>query len=142
MLLTGSILLALVIDRYCGEPPLRLHPVVWIGNYLRWAGQRVQRIVRTGINPDYPAFWLAALYWCAGAAVVFLASWWLQELILTLPAWLAAVLMGLALKPLLAWAMLKSEVLAVTAALDQSLAAGRERLSWLVSRDTSDLSAA
>ncbi|MCZ7391688.1 cobalamin biosynthesis protein, partial [Klebsiella pneumoniae] len=61
-------------------------------------------------------------------------------------AWLAAggvaVLLALLLKPMLAWAMLRSEVLAVETALGESLQAGRERLSWLVSRDTTALSAA
>ncbi len=54
----------------------------------------------------------------------------------------AAILLGLSLKPMLAFAMLKSEVLAVEVALGQSLSAGRERLSWLVSRDVSNLTEA
>src|SRR5256885_17165871 len=37
--------------------------------------------------------------------------------------------------------MLRDEVLAVEAALQQSLPAGRERLTWLVSRDTARLDA-
>jgi adenosylcobinamide-phosphate synthase len=53
---------------------------------------------------------------------------------------LAVLLMALLLKPLLAWAMLKSEVRSVESALGQSLDAGRERLSWLVSGDVSALS--
>ena len=57
---------------------------------------------------------------------------------------LAAPLLGLLLKLMLAWAMLKNEVLAVEQALRPelggSLAGGRARLSWLVSRDVSELS--
>ena len=56
-----------------------------------------------------------------------------------LPWVLAALLLGLALKPMLAWAMLRSEVAAVEVALSQSLDAGRQRLAMLVSRDTSNL---
>ena len=56
--------------------------------------------------------------------------------------WLWGLAMGVLLKPLLSWRMLKDEVLAVDAALQQSLPAGRERLTWLVSRDTSQLDAA
>ena len=56
----------------------------------------------------------------------------------------AALLLGVLLKPLLAWALLKNEVLAVEAALSHpdkgSLEAGRERLRWLVSRDVTTLS--
>jgi len=48
---------------------------------------------------------------------------------LELPWWAAGAAMGLLLKPMLAWAMLKSEVQAVEAALAQGLDAGRERLA-------------
>ena len=41
---------------------------------------------------------------------------------------------------MLSWRMLVDEVGAVEAALRQSLSAGRERLSWLVSRETASLS--
>jgi adenosylcobinamide-phosphate synthase len=50
-----------------------------------------------------------------------------------------AVLLGLLLKPLLAWRMLADEAMAVETALRESLDAGRARLSRLVSRDTSAL---
>jgi adenosylcobinamide-phosphate synthase len=50
--------------------------------------------------------------------------------------------LALCLKPLMAWRMLRTEVLAVEAALGQSLEAGRERLSWLVSRDVAPLTEA
>ena len=57
----------------------------------------------------------------------------------------AVLLLGVLLKPLLAWAMLKNEVLAVERALSAvdggSLDAGRARLGCLVSRDVSQLSA-
>jgi adenosylcobinamide-phosphate synthase len=66
----------------------------------------------------------------------------LQLLLPPQPWWLAGALAGVLLKPLLSWRMLKDEVLAVEAALQQSLPAGRERLSWLVSRDTAQLDAA
>jgi adenosylcobinamide-phosphate synthase len=58
-----------------------------------------------------------------------------------LGAWLlAALLLGLLLKPLLAWRMLRDEVRGVEAALRHGgLAAGRARLSRLVSRNTAVL---
>jgi adenosylcobinamide-phosphate synthase len=133
-----ALLLALAIDRLLGEPPARWHPVVWIGHYLGWAGRRVAPRPPAA-DPDYPSFSLAALLWCAGAATVYVAAWGLQHQLLQLPPWLAALLLGLALKPLLAWAMLKNEVLAVEAALAVSLDAGRQRLAWLVSRDVAAL---
>ncbi|MDP3652915.1 MAG: adenosylcobinamide-phosphate synthase CbiB [Rhodoferax sp.] len=156
-----AVLVALGVDRRWGEPPVRLHPVVWMGHYLGWAGKRVQQGARQdpGGAPDYKAFWLGALAWCAGAALVLIAAVVLQQVLVQALAvagpagWehmgatlLAAVLLGALLKPLLAWTLLKNEVLAVEKALAPeqggSLAAGRERLRWLVSRDVSQLTEA
>ena len=72
--------------------------------------------------------------------MVLMVACALQWAALLLPWYLAAPLLGLALKPMLAWAMLASEVQAVEYALGDSLQAGRERLAMLVSRDTSHLS--
>ena len=171
-----ALLVALAADLYVGEPPVRYHPVVWMGNYLDWAGKRVQRLARqalafthrghVGSQADFKAFWLAAGVWMGGAAVVLMAALALQWCVLVVPgllmqaiehatgpifggfvgSLLSAVLLGCLLKPMLAWAMLRSEVLAVEAALNPahggSLAAGRERLSWLVSRDVTQLTEA
>ena len=136
-----ALLLALAIDRCCGEPPAPLHPVVWMGRALGWCGARIAPPAATG--RDLWCFWLAALAWCALAAIVLIVSAALQwAAMVHLPAWGAAVALALLLKPLLAWRMLRAEVLAVEAALAESLPAGRERLSWLVSRDTRQFDAA
>ena len=140
-LLAGALLVALAIDALWGEPPVRLHPVVWMGRALGACGARLAPAQER--SHDYKTFWLAALVWLALAAMVCIVAWMLQwSLLRYLPGWAAALALGVVLKPLLAWRMLRAEVLAVQAALAQSLAAGRERLSWLVSRDTAALSAA
>ena len=145
-----ALLIALAVDRWLGEPAVRFHPVVWMGNYLGWVGARFAPpagSTRAGVQ-DFQAFSLGVLAWSAGAAMVLVVSWMFQRACLGLldRGWLVqaggAVLLGLALKPMLAFAMLKSKVLAVDAALGQSLAAGRERLSWLVSRDVTALTEA
>ena len=133
-----ALLIALAIDRYLGEPPARLHPVVWMGNYLNWASGRLRPDASPAVR-DLKSFWLAAAFWCAGAAIVLGVSCAVQWAAFQLPWVLAALLLGLALKPMLAWAMLRSEVAAVEVALSQSLDAGRQRLAMLVSRDTSNL---
>nr|WP_315240385.1 adenosylcobinamide-phosphate synthase CbiB [uncultured Albidiferax sp.] len=146
MLWAAALVLAVLVDIRLGEPPVRWHPVVWMGHYLGWAGRRVAPTT-PAVEPDYKTFSLAALMWWAGVATVCVAAWLLQQSILQLPqalgAWpgglLAVLLLGLLLKPLLAWAMLRSEVLAVEAALGESLDAGRQRLAWLVSRDVAAL---
>jgi adenosylcobinamide-phosphate synthase len=135
-----ALIVALWVDRRWGEPPVRMHPVVWMGNYLGRAGDRVQRLaLQDSEARDLRAFVLAALMWIAGAALFLIAALLLQGAALELPWWAAGVLMGLLLKPMLALAMLKSEVQAVEAALSVSLDAGRERLRWLVSRDVTQL---
>src|SRR5574337_238634 len=136
----AALLLALAIDRWWGEPPAALHPVVWLGRALGACGARVAPARATG--RDLWSFWLAALAWWALAAIVLMISGALQWAALAhLPAWGAALALGLLLKPLLAWRMLRSEVLAVEAAVGESLAAGRARLAWLVSRDVQQLDA-
>ena len=135
-----AVLVALWVDRLWGEPPVRLHPVVWMGNFLGRTGDRVQQ--HAAQDPevqDFKAFGLAALMWVAGAALFLIAALLLQGAALELPWWAAGVVMGLLLKPMLAMAMLQSEVRAVEAALAVSLDAGRERLRWLVSRDVTQL---
>jgi len=85
-------------------------------------------------------FWAGALGWCAGAvlvgAVAFAAGWTLHDL----HPLLQSTLLGLWFKPMLSWRMLRDEVRAVEAALAESLAAGRQRVGWLVSRDVTALS--
>jgi adenosylcobinamide-phosphate synthase len=141
------LLLALWIDEHFGEPPANIHPVVWMGNYLRLCGSVTVRC------PPAPAFLLGALAWWVGALAAGALGWGIQALLVwqaaeyraqpdllsAVEAALVAVLMAWVLKGMLSWRMLREEVGAVELALAQSLAAGRERLSWLVSRDTTQL---
>ncbi len=146
------LLLALWIDRRLGEPPAAAHPVVWMGHYLQRCGAFITR------RGPVLAFVLGAVAWCGGAALVGSLAWACQALLLwqlsrvghvslTVGslAWLGAALLlvGVSwlLKTMLAWRMLRSEALAVEYALGESLEAARQRLSWLVSRDTAELSA-
>lgn len=138
----GALWLALLIDHWLGEPSARWHPVVWMGSYLGWTGRHVAPIADETARPRFRPFVAGALAWCAGAAVVLAVSIALQRMALGWPAWAAVPVLGLLLKPLLAWRMLRNEVLAVEAALAESLDAGRTRLARLVSRDVSELSEA
>jgi adenosylcobinamide-phosphate synthase len=128
-----SIVLALLIDRWWGEPPARIHPVVWMGHYLKHAGR--------GLPDRGPrmAFFLGAICWLTGAALVAAVYGFAGVLIARLPFWLDLALTAILLKPLFALRMLLGEVAAVEEALAQSLEAGRARLSLIVSRDTQQL---
>jgi adenosylcobinamide-phosphate synthase len=138
----GAIVVAFALDRLFGEPPARLHPVVWMGRALGAVGAPWPRLAPLG------QFLCGAAAWITGcgavAAVAALATAMIRRLP-QLPPWtlLAQVLLlGILLKPLLAWRMLRDEVAGVENALATGLEAGRKRLSRLVSRDTRRLSAA
>jgi adenosylcobinamide-phosphate synthase len=130
-----SIVLAMLIDRWWGEPPAGLHPVVWMGNYLKYAGK--------GLPDRGPvmAFFLGTAYWLAGAALVAAAYAYAGLMLAKLPLWLDLVLTAVLLKPLFALRMLLGEVAAVERALAQGIESGRSRLALIVSRDTAQLDA-
>ena len=134
-----ALLVALAIDRWWGEPAARWHPVVWMGNYLSLAAKRLEPNPDPAVR-DLKSFWLADAYWWSGAALIFIVACAVQWALFKLHWAIGALLLGLALKPMLAWVMLRSEVQAVEASLGQSLGAGRSRLAMLVSRDTANLS--
>lgn len=141
--LAGALCIALLVDRAWGEPSARWHPVVWMGRWLAWAGRwaapavgSVAARARTG------PFVRGAIGWCVGALAVVALAALAQSALSRWPAWVALPLLGLLLKPLLAWRMLRDEVLAVEAALGSSLDAGRAQLARLVSRDVGSLSEA
>ena len=138
-LAVGPVWVALAVDRWLGEPPTRWHPVVWMGRYLGMAGRRVAPVAGVAASRRALPFVAGALCWCAGALVVGGVGWGLQGAALALPWWAGLLLLGALLKPLLAWRMLRDEVLAVEDALGVSLEEGRGRLARLVSRDVSQL---
>jgi adenosylcobinamide-phosphate synthase len=128
-----SIILALLIDRWWGEPPAHLHPVVWMGHYLKRAGK--------GLADRGPkmAFFLGTAYWLAGAVLVAAAYGYAGLMLARLPLWLDVSLTALLLKPLFALRMLLGEVAAVEQSLTQGIDSGRARLTLIVSRDTTQL---
>jgi adenosylcobinamide-phosphate synthase len=136
----GAVVVAFAIDGLLGEPPPRLHPVVWMGSALSSTGAPWESRSARG------QFVRGALAWIAGGAVMVGAAALAVTLvrrITLLPPWAVlaqAVVLGILLKPLLAWRMLREEVIAVERALATGLEAGRCRLSHLVSRDTRRLS--
>jgi len=130
---------ALLADRWLGEPPVRWHPVVAMGQALTWLGRWVAPAAHVGAQKRWGPWCRGALGWMAGATVVAGCAVLLVGLLAFVPLWLQAVLLGLLLKPLLAWRMLRQEVLQVETALAVSLPAGRAQVSRLVSREVSSL---
>jgi adenosylcobinamide-phosphate synthase len=137
--LSGAVLVALTLDLVFGEPPARWHPVVAMGYFLNALGWRVSRAAGAVPRPG-AEFGLGVLAWCVGAAWVFALAWATTWLMRGLNPLVQAALLGVLLKPMLSWRMLRDEVRAVEIALTESLEAGRERVARLVSRDVSALS--
>lgn len=140
--LAGAMLVALLVDYCFGEPPVRWHPVVWMGNYLGWAGRLFAPAIGVVPSKVTAPFTAGALAWCVGAAGVFilaaLLSMWVAQ-----ANWVFQVLLlGLLFKPMLAWRVLRDEVHAVEEALQRSLPEGRQQVARLVSRDVNGLSEA
>ncbi len=130
-----AVIVAWAIDQVWGDPPNRWHPVAWLGQVLGPIGRRVK-----GAAPAL-AFVGGLLAWMGLALAVMGVALGLQLGLLNLPWPLAALGLGVILKPLFAWRLLHREVSAVEDALRRGLDAGRERLSWLVSRDVRQLDA-
>lgn len=127
------IILSLLIDRWWGEPPAHIHPVVWMGHYLKRAGRDLPD------HAPHAAFLLGAALWIAGAATVAALYGYADVMTAKLPVWLDILVTALLLKPLLALRMLLGEVQAVEEALGRGLECGRARLRMIVSRDTAEL---
>jgi adenosylcobinamide-phosphate synthase len=126
-----SVMLALLIDWFVGEPPLRVHPVVWFGNYLKLAERLRGRTL--------PLFW-GGLTFFLGVGIVLGIVGGLSYMIGHFPLPIRIFLTGILLKPAFAFRMLVREVTEIELALQQDLAQGRKRLAYIVSRDTTVLS--
>lgn len=134
----GALAVAAALDAAWGEPRNAWHPVAWFGRALAPLGPVLCRL-RPGLA------WLAGgLAWLAAVGAVAAAGWVVQAWLMSQPLWLALPLLGLALKPSLAWRMLHDEVAAVARALGPQgdVAAGRQQVARLCSRDVATLDAA
>jgi adenosylcobinamide-phosphate synthase len=137
-----AVVAAYLIDWLFGEPPARFHPVVWIGRALSSVGAPWPQAA-VGIQfVRGAAVWLALALLCV--AVGFVADRSITAIAALAPPTLRVVvpglLLGVLLKPLLAWRMLRDEVRAVEQALERGVEAGRDRLRHIVGRDTTELS--
>jgi adenosylcobinamide-phosphate synthase len=137
-----AIAVALAVDRAFGEPPARWHPVVWMGRYLGAIGRHLPAL------PARRAFTAGTAAWLLGAVLVTAIALVVDRALhRVLPAEgapgaaLLALALGLLLKPMLAWRLLREEVQAVETALGDSVDAGRRQIARLASRDTRSLSA-
>jgi adenosylcobinamide-phosphate synthase len=127
------VFIALIIDWLFGEPPIALHPVVWFGAYL----QRSEYFRKF----QHPLFF-GGLCFGLGAIGVIAITTILQFGITQLPLPARVLTTAILLKPAFAFRMLVKEVSEIENALQQDLDKGRQRLAYIVSRNTTELSAA
>lgn len=105
-----------------------------MGSYLGWFKKRLPRSPGIG-------FAAGASAWMLGAGAVGFVAWLVQEGAAR-AGWWGHLAAGACLWPLFSIRLLHSEAKSVETALSGSLEAARRRLSRLVSRDTSRLTAA
>jgi len=93
LLLPLAILVALLVDRLLGEPPVWAHPVVGMGRYLGAFGDRLSAM------PPAQAFIGGALAWLLGAILAAALALTLETgLIMALEPWASwPALLGCAL---------------------------------------------
>ncbi|WP_430461778.1 adenosylcobinamide-phosphate synthase CbiB [Thalassolituus sp. LLYu03] len=127
------LLAAMLLDRWLGEPS-RFHPLVGFG---RWAA-RVEAWLNRGRQRQLRGL-LATLLVLAPGLLVAGLLWWLSHTALYL--WLLAEVLVLYL--CIGWQSLREHVGAVAQALSANdLDGARQKLSWIVSRDTQQLAPA
>ena len=76
-------LLAFGLDVVFGEPPVRLHPVVWMGHYLKWARKGWKAETPTSQLLEGAAGWALGAGLAAGAGyAASRAPWYVQGVLL------------------------------------------------------------
>ncbi|RLF85443.1 cobalamin biosynthesis protein [Thermococci archaeon] len=119
-------LLALVLDLVIGEPPALVHPVVWFGKVIEFFDKHYKR--RTPAL-DFTAGFL-------GAIIVIGFAFFLSRLPCFLPKWPGVAVSVYLLKSSFA---IKSLARHVKNTIKEDIEEQRKYISWIVSRDVSNL---
>lgn len=136
----GCIVIAMLLDWFCGEPPSRFHLVVWMGSYLAWIANKIApRIEEKSSSQKINSFLSGVFFWCVGGFFVTTLAWSVQFLVQYVNQWFAILIAGFFLNSLFSLKLLITEVSQVEQALNESLEKGRTQLTRLVSRDVSTL---
>lgn len=127
---SACLITALLVDKLLGEPPTRLHPLVWFGKAANWVEQRYN----TAPQQAGHSYLLGMLAWAVMVLPPTLLAVWLCRLRL---GWLADV-------ALLYFAIgansLNQHAMQVFTPLQQgNIAQARQAAGYMVSRDTANL---
>ncbi len=127
---------AYLLDSWLGDPPHWPHPIRWMGHLVT----RLQRALRAVCRSPRALRMGGAVLWVLVVGASWLVSWGLLRLLAALHPWLAWLGEVWMIYTLLAGRCLSDMALAVHDALVQGdVAESRQRLSWIVGRDTSQL---
>ncbi|WP_312972265.1 adenosylcobinamide-phosphate synthase CbiB [Atlantibacter sp.] len=127
---------AWLLDCWLGDPQHWPHPVRVIGNFIN----RVQRAVRRVCRSELSLKLGGALLWLTVVGATWAAAWGVLALAYGLHAWLGVALEIWMIYTLLAGRCLGDAAREVEKPLRAGdLAQSREKLSWIVGRDTSQL---
>ncbi|MCP2005402.1 adenosylcobinamide-phosphate synthase [Buttiauxella sp. JUb87] len=127
---------AWLLDYWFGDPPHWPHPVRWIGNLITVS----QRIIRQFCKSDRALKIGGGVLWLVVVGTTWGVSWGVLYLANLLHPWLGWLVEVWMIYTVLAARCLSDAALDVYRALKHgTLAESREKLSWIVGRDTSQL---
>lgn len=131
-----ALLLGLVLDRIAGEVR-RFHPLVGLGNCVQFVESRLNK-------PEH-GFALSKLLGTVALLLILLPVIWLMASIVSLlnsATVLSLLFSALVLYLVLGWRSLAEHALAVhSALLEKNLSLARQRVGYMVSRETAELDA-
>ncbi|MEQ1974525.1 adenosylcobinamide-phosphate synthase CbiB [Xenorhabdus sp. SGI240] len=127
---------AFILDRKLGDPPHWPHPVRWMGQLTNQTEQLIRRISQTETDLK----WGGVLLWLVVVGSVWLASYWVLQLVYGVTFWLGCLVEIWLIYTVLAGRGLGEAANVVYQALRQGdLAASRQQLGKIVGRDTGQL---
>lgn len=128
--------IAYLLDYWLGDPPRWPHPVRWIGNLISLTQRAVRKVCRTERALKVGG----GILWFIVVGSTWLLCWGLLHVAGLIHPWLSWVLEVWMIYTVLAARSLSDAALDVFHALKNgTLAESREKLSWIVGRDTSQL---
>lgn len=127
---------AWLLDYWLGDPPHWPHPVRWIGNLITVT----QRVIRRFCKSNRALKIGGGVLWLVVVGVTWGVSWGLLHIANLVHPWLGWLVEVWMIYTVLAARCLSDAALEVYRALKEgTLAESREKLSWIVGRDTSQL---
>ena len=127
---------AWLLDVAIGDPQHWPHPVRWIGNLIN----AVQRIIRRHCHSDRALRLGGGVMWLVVVGVTWATAWGVLALARMIHPWLGWVVEVWMIFTVLAGRCLANAAQEVERPLREgNLAQSREKLSWIVGRDTSQL---